>query len=99
MGIGSSLLQFVESLRENRPLAPDAPPAVPVRAEAPLRGPDPLAEVEMAVRGSRQRLEALAERLAELKAKAGTTTGTKTGTETGTKSGPGDVAGSRSPTG
>ena len=71
MGIGSSLLQFVESMRENRPLGPDAPRTPPVRAEAPVRRPDPLAEVAVSVRGSRQRLEALAERLAELKAKTG----------------------------
>jgi len=74
MGIGSSLLQFVESLRENRPLPPDAPRTPPLRPEAapPARGPDPLIEVAVAVRGSRQRLEALAARVNELKAKATT---------------------------
>jgi hypothetical protein len=70
MGIGSSLLQFVESLRENRPLPPDAPRTPAPRAEVPV-GPDPLDEVAVAVHASRQRLEALAARLTELKAKTG----------------------------
>jgi hypothetical protein len=79
MGIGSSLLQFVESLRENRTPGPDDARPSSVRPEGPARTSDPLAEVAREAWAARQRLEALADRLTVLKAKAGIDVGASGG--------------------
>lgn len=88
MGIGSSLLQFVESLRQDLQQDPrephperatDRPAAAAEPAPAPASAPAGpvarrlavLAEIERALGGSRQRLEAATARLDELRRKAG----------------------------